>query len=74
METSNLSSRPESSVQRAIFFALIFSYYDDATFSAKQNFAFVSDPAIPTGKRSGSPPHSWERSMDAFDVQSNKAG
>jgi hypothetical protein len=60
METSNLSSRPESSVQRTIFFALILSYYDDATLSAKQDFAVVSDPAIPTGKHSGFPPHSWE--------------
>ena len=42
METSSPSSRPESSVQRTIFFALILSYCGDSALSDGQTF--ISEP------------------------------
>jgi len=46
METSSRSSRPESGVERTIFFALIFYCYEESTFSVKPIFPPVSDPAF----------------------------
>jgi hypothetical protein len=64
---SSFSSHPESSVQRTIFFALILSYYEDSTVSAKPIFPVISDPvAISIGWCSLS--HVSGSSMDAFEV------
>jgi len=49
METSSTSSRPESSVQRTIFFALILSYCGDSALSNGQTFTSEPNPVVQIG-------------------------
>jgi len=49
METSSLSSRPESSVQRTIFFALILSYCGDSALSDGQTLTSEPNPVVQIG-------------------------